>query len=680
MGKIVILDELTANQIAAGEVVERPASVIKELVENSMDAGSTSISVEIKNGGVTMMKVIDNGCGLDDDDVEIAFERHATSKIRGPKDLESIATFGFRGEALASIASVSNIELLTRTSSKDIGTLLRISGGKVLDISPAGSAKGTSITINNLFFNTPARFKFLKKDSTEAGHVADILSRAALGNPDISFKFINNRGISLHSPGNGDLKSAIFSVYGKETRDHLLPIHYDNGGIRVSGFVGDSHIARGTRSCQTFFINKRFVKSKIITAALDEAHKTVLMKNKYPFVVLNLEINPHLVDVNVHPQKLEVRFSDEQLIFRSIFAAVNHALLGKNIHVEQVEEDTKKNDIYILNPRKSDETTYMQEQINAYPAKLQVDPVKMFETKDSSHVFETSLRVPSSSVRSHDDPSSVKSLRVEEKIGADKPLKSSQINPVETSSMGYLDNRSVLGNGELYDSNRGDENPESLTEVRMKTEPEYSVGIQKNREAGIFRENYNVIGQLFKTYIIIEQEKEVLFIDQHAAHERVMFEELKQKFYHNESLAQMLLLPVSLETTTKEAIFLRENIDLFEKMGFIIEDFGHNSFVLRSMTYGFSASLDPKDLFLHIFDYIMNNIDKEKYSIIIDETLYMMACKSAIKANSRLREEEIKALVERLENMENPHTCPHGRPTVLRFTKYEMEKLFKRIV
>ncbi|HEX9062435.1 MAG TPA: DNA mismatch repair endonuclease MutL, partial [Clostridia bacterium] len=319
MGKIVILDESTANKIAAGEVVERPASVVKELMENSIDAGATSISVDIKNGGVSYIKISDNGSGIAGDDVEIAFERHATSKIRSSNDLDSIVTLGFRGEALASIASVSEIELLTRTKDSETGTYIKITGGTVQEVKSAGCPVGTTFTVRDLFYNTPARFKFLKKDSTETGYISDIISKIALGKPSISIRFTSNGSRVIHTPGNGDLLSAIFSVFGKETAKMVIPAEYKDSRVKVTGFAGKPEIARASRTSQIFFLNGRYIKSKLISSAADEAYKTILMKNKYPFLVLNVEISPQMVDINVHPAKTEVRFSDEQEIWRSIY-------------------------------------------------------------------------------------------------------------------------------------------------------------------------------------------------------------------------------------------------------------------------------------------------------------------------------------------------------------------------
>jgi DNA mismatch repair protein MutL len=651
MGKIVILDELTANQIAAGEVVERPASVVKELVENSIDAGASIITVEIKNGGISMIKVIDNGCGIDNDDVEIAFERHATSKIRGPQDLESIYTFGFRGEALASIASVSNIELLTKTENMENGILISLSGGKVTGVSPAGTPKGTNITINNLFFNTPARFKFLKKDSTEASNVADVVAKAALGNPDIAFKFINNRIVNMHTPGNGDLLSAIFSVYGKETAKGLLPLSFESGGVKLTGFAGSAEAARATRSTQTIFINKRYIKSKIITAAIDEAYKTVLMKNKHPFILLNLEINPHLVDVNVHPQKLEVRFSDEQLIFRSVYSAVNNALMNKNFNLgehDKNNKDNKSNEIFILNKVKDGDNTFIQEEIK------------------SDRVFENKVRQYSLS------------NVVEEKVQQDKS--SYEVKDIENNKI--IESKLTEGKRPFEAKVLEVKNIEAknIEVENIEAENIEAKNTETVNKYKIFKEGYSIIGQLFKTYIIIEQDNEILFIDQHAAHERIMFEELKGKFYNNEELAQMLISPITIELTVKESIFIRDNKNIFEKMGFLIDEFGHNSFLLRSVTFGVNEGIEPKVLFVDLLDYMINNMTNEKLKVVMDETLYMIACKSAVKANKILSQNEIKFLIEKLETMENPRTCPHGRPTLLKFSKYDMEKLFKRVL
>lgn len=749
MGNIVILDELTSNQIAAGEVVERPASVVKELIENSIDAKASSINIEIRNGGIAFIKVTDNGCGIETDDIQMAFERHATSKIRNPKDLEAISSFGFRGEALASIASVSKIKLLTKTNECENGILLELSAGKVIDLSPYASKVGTSITVSELFFNTPARFKFLKKDSTEAGHISDAISRIALGNPNISFKFINNKNLSMHTPGNNDLKSTIFSIYGKETSKNILPVFYESNGVTVSGFVGKPEIARATRNHQTFFINKRYIKSKLITAAIDSAYKTLLMKNKYPFAILNLEINPALIDINVHPAKLEVKFSEEQEIFKVLYSGINNALSKADYSRTQEREKTNR-DFFALNrikentvssfssgiskedvvtSGKNDET--VQTKNNAYATenfqvdnqvsrlgsfvtKKQVDKKagnieneddRLYETKDSKKAqingLEDNAMIKGNEGKQENldvwnkwDKSNEEDKKNEVNKGNEEYIESFIEETKKTKeSEGLKENQNINTNVNASINTNASKN--TNTSVNNKPDMHYAVEQEKKAKGGfiyaqrsitektnwkIFNPNYTYIGQIFKTYIVVEQEKETILIDQHAAHERIMFERLKEKYYNSEAMEQMLIEPLSIELTANEALFLKDKFDVFKSVGFVMDDFGQNYFLIRSVPFELKENTDLKKVFLEILDFLMNNYKEKNAKEVIEQALYNMACKSAIKANKSLCELEVRTLINDLEKLENPYTCPHGRPTVLMLKKHELEKIFKRIV
>lgn len=679
MGNIIILDELTANQIAAGEVVERPSSVVKELIENSIDAKATNINIEIKNGGIAFIKVTDNGCGMEADDIQMAFERHATSKIRGPKDLEAISSFGFRGEALASIASVSKVKLLTKTKDFENGVLLELTAGKVIDSSPFAAKVGTSITVSELFFNTPARFKFLKKDSTEAGNISDAVSRIALGNPSISFKFINNKNLSLHTPGNNDLKSTIFSIYGKEIAKNILPVLYENKGVTVSGFVGNTDISRATRNHQTFFINKRYIKSKIVTAAIDQAYKTLLMKNKYPFAVLNLEINPALIDINVHPAKLEVRFSEEQEVFRVIYNGINNAL-SKSDPTRNAEKQTSSREFFALNRIKENISNAVSigiskdDVVTSGKNNLAENFVPNCYTKETTKV---NKKVPQLGSFLTKKQMSTKTDAIEKEAIEKEAFKNCENEDIKEPIHG-------LQKDILINENEGNKQGSHYAlEIDKKTNEGFNFAqktISEKTDWKIFRTNYTYIGQLFKTYIVVEQEKETILIDQHAAHERVMFEKLKKKYYEKEPLEQVLLEPLNVEITMKESLFLKENLEVFKKTGFLIDEFGENSFLIRTVPFALRENTDPKRVFLETLDFLMCNYKEKNENEIIEQTLYNMACKSAIKANKTLCELEVKTLINDLEKLENPYTCPHGRPTVLKLTKQELEKLFKRIV
>jgi len=735
MGKIVILDENTANQIAAGEVVERPASVVKELVENSIDAKSTNISVEISNGGISFIKVVDNGSGIEEDDIEIAFERHSTSKIRRASDLEAITSLGFRGEALASIASVSTVEVTSRPAHREYGRYVKIQGGTLLESNQVGCPAGTTFIVRELFYNTPARFKFLKKDSTEAGYVSDIVSRIALGNPDISFRLINNRNTVIHTPGNNDLLSTIYSLYGKETAKECMEISYEDENVKISGCAGRPEIARANRNYQSIYLNRRYIKNKIISSAIDEAYKTYLMKNKFAFIVLYMELNPLLVDVNVHPTKMEVRFSREQEIFRAVYHAVNNALLSKT-HIRNIsltespknyfkfDQPSKKEADYVQQKLdtdrkfsgynyddfkiKNDDTLkqtwenlsvkdsakidnrkdeYKDEYINKDEAKNKVDinVVKKDKPIDSSSkkiIDRTPNEVFESAGESINESANEP---VDGKIN--EPIDKVSIEPYEITSKstdkdcynfcetGYDNDLKDIGNKPKDNCDDVDNNADTNYDKIRADKDDLST--KKDIEQNIFQ-SARIIGQVFSTYILLQNGDDLIIIDQHAAHERIRFEELREKYAKNESLAQYLLTPVVIELTNQEIAFIEEEKELLNKFGFIFESFGNNSIILRSIPVS-DVSVGIKEAFLEIVDFLMSK-GKKYDRIIEEEALYRIACKSAVKANKKLDEIEIKGILDKLNVLENPYTCPHGRPTVIKITKYEFEKMFKRIV
>lgn len=627
MGNIVILDENTSNKIAAGEVVERPASIVKELVENSIDAGAGNITVEIKNGGISFIKVTDNGLGIDEDDVEIAFERHATSKIRNSDDLDSISTLGFRGEALASIASVSKVQLTTRVQRNSYGMYLEVHGGLIKDVRQTGCPVGTTFVIRDLFYNTPARFKFLKKDSTEAGYISDILNRIALGNPHISFRLLNNGSTIVHTPGNNDLLSAIFSIYGKDIANNVYEVNYCDQNVKIKGYAGKPEISRSNRNHQSIYINGRYIKSKVITSAIDEAYKTFLMKNKFAFVVLDVQINPLFVDVNVHPTKMEVRFSNEQEIFRSIYHAVNNAILNK-ADIRTVKLDEKNKDYFKLNKSTLPEIKYTQQSLIA--------------DKD------TGVR---------EEPSNIEFTN------------NSQKNDLPVNK---------LIKTEINDEKIYKKIPESQQTIQYKNVvPVNGLPVEENSNEQ-FLSYAKLVGQIFSTYIVLEDNDNMMLIDQHAAHERLMFEKLKKKFHNNESLSQLLLTPVVIEVTHQELKFLENEKIFFDKLGFIYENFGNNSIILRAIPY-IDNGINVKQTFMEVVDHLMNSWNSN-FNIIAEDALYTIACKAAVKANNKLDAMEIEYIMKELARIENPYTCPHGRPTIIKISKYELEKKFKRIV
>jgi DNA mismatch repair protein MutL len=656
MGKIIILDENTANKIAAGEVIERPASVIKELVENSIDAGADNISVEIRNGGISFIRVIDNGSGLPEDDVEIAFERHATSKIRRADDLESISSMGFRGEALASIAAVSDVQLSTRVKSSLQGVSINVKGGHLVDVKPIGCPVGTSITVSELFFNTPARYKFLKKDSTEAGYTADMLTRISLCYPEISFKLISNGTTILHTPGNGDLKSTIFSVYGAETAKKLMDVNYQDEHAKVAGFIGKPDIARSNRSHQSIYINRRYIRNKTITAAIDSAYSTFLMKNRYAFVLLDIRLNPNSVDVNVHPSKMEVKFSNEQDIFRAVYHAINGALMTQStirtLPDTNPEKSNYDNTLSKDKQKSSSAKAYMlNDNMVTKPAYSQQDFMRVKEELD---------RKREEAISGHSDRPGFVASESDKKSDTKVELVS-QEEPLNAQIQSQASQSAETPQPETHDAQLNAGKAES----------------QQIPSTSLFS-GTRIIGQAFSTYIFLEGEDELFLLDQHAAHERICYEELKEAFGKDKPLAQMMISSIPIELTASEYQFAISEASFFEKLGFTYEAFGANSIIMRAVPFA-EREVDAGKLFLEILDFVMDGANGEK-NAVADEALYRIACKLAIKANKRLDEREISALLDKLSKLKNPYTCPHGRPAILRLRKYEMEKLFKRIV
>jgi DNA mismatch repair protein MutL len=725
MGKIIILDENTANKIAAGEVIEKPASVIKELVENSIDAGATAISVEIRNGGISFIRVTDNGSGIAEDDVEIAFERHATSKIRRADDLETISSMGFRGEALASIAAVSHVQLSTRVKDAVQGTAVEIRGGRLMSIEPAGCPTGTSITVRELFFNTPARYKFLKKDSTEAGYVADMLSRIALGYPDISFKLISNNSVVMHTPGNGDLKSTIFSIYGQETSKQLIEVRADDSKVSVSGYIGRPEFSRSNRNQQSFYINRRYIKSKTITSAIEAAYGTFLMKNRYAFAVLDIRINQALVDINVHPSKMEVKFSNEQDIYRAVYHAVNNALLEKS-SIRTLPEEKKHKDFFYISERPAVKPSYSQESFEAVRQELErkrAEAISGRAAVSSENTRTASVDTQEAKKDNASDPVNGRNNQqaLDEKdnnivkrdiAGADMNKQASGITEeskiiteksdaqentvfMETAAIEYnihtaaVDqsfgsecfsnlSKNVIETPALEKQTAGNE---ANSAVKVDVEPDQNVDASKDQQneklQDIFQ-NSRIVGQLFSTYILLEIEDELLLLDQHAAHERIRYEELKRAFEKDEPISQTLLAVIPIELTASEYQFALNEKDFFEKLGFSYDSFGYNSIILRAVPFT-DTEVDAKGMFLDVLDYVMSNNGEDR-KLVADEALFTMACKSAVKAHMKLDEREIHELLSRLASLVNPYTCPHGRPAILKLRRYELEKLFKRIV
>ena len=806
MGNIVLLDDLTINKIAAGEVIERPASVIKEMVENSIDAGANNITVEIKNGGISYIKVTDNGKGIAPDDLEIAFERHATSKIRKAEDLDVVTSMGFRGEALASIAAIANVEMISKTEAQDTGYKLVVEAGNILDKQEVGCQTGTSITVRNLFFNTPVRYKFLKKDYTESGYVEDAITRIALVNPNIAIKLINTGKTVIQTNGNGDIKSVIYSIYGKDVATGILPVEYTFEDIQVNGVIGKPEIARSNRSNQLFFVNKRFIKDKVLTAATEQAFKGLIPIGKFGFVILNITMNPAKVDVNVHPAKLEVRFEDESRIFQSIYHAIKNTLLENELvaNTEKPkeldrQENTEKQESKGLFDFRKNETKKI-EQYNDQESKIKTNvglggPVNTADVLEQLRKMQQDLQKQveeNPSIKLNDNYVQMK--KQEETINLNSTETTdneNNQNPAETENIEedinekfeqiaeknknlQVDNTTIenkeLNQNEQQDNNQVEQNineneqqenneneqqnevneqqnevneqqnevnDNKLEEIQTENKSEAEEKLEKITEQikeleslqyedkttedfntmyeklfgtkpiivdtkeeaetpkntavdlikdniSVFEESeeykkpvYKFIGIAFNTYIIIEMDKEMYIIDQHAAHERIMYEKVKNNYYSDLSKdSQMLLIPDVITLTHKEMEIARDNMDMFKKAGFSLEEFGENTIKLTGVPT-VCIDLDNKELFLETLDEI-NTVARTAKQEKEEKFIATVACKAAVKANMVLTKEEVESLMDKLLELPNPFTCPHGRPTAIKMTKYDIERKFAR--
>jgi len=732
LGRIIVLDENTSNKIAAGEVVEKPASVVKEMVENSIDAGATSISVDIRNGGISYIKVTDNGNGMDEDDVEIAFERHATSKIKRAEDLDSIITMGFRGEALASIAAVSSVELQTKTASNTYGMYVHISGGVFKEVRQTGCPVGTTFIIKDLFFNTPARYKFLKKDSTEAGYISDTISRIALGNSDIAFKLISNKALLIHTPGNNDLKSAIYSIYGKEIIKELIQVEYEDERYKITGYVGKPEAARSNRNYQSLYINKRYVKSKLVSYAVEQAYSSILMKNKFPFFVLNIELNPQSVDANVHPAKMDVRFADEGYLSRAIHMAVSKALSSSSLF-NPVTITNKDRELFKFKNTQP-QTEYVQEQLvhqtnsddsNSAFKDKEISTNTAYSAKESSHNSAYSSNEPSTNQSQdsnldkskhfgdkYQDHNSLEKKSSSEITSDEIRLFTSALEPLARTDLRDVrssdrNNSSSINNNSAPSENTSSSTGENLIPKQVPynvsefasnqlntMQVAYSNSENNTASSGLFNSDISTtvkqekasqeltdmkyIGQAFSTYIILQNGDELVLIDQHAAHERILYEKLKTKYESQENTTQLLLEPVVIKLQAYELNAIKSREELFNKIGFIFDDFGNNSIIIRGIPY-LIEGYSPKDIFLELTDKLLESV-KPITTPLADEIIHTIACKAAIKANKKLDDREVHQLLSELANTGRRYTCPHGRPTVIRLTKYEIEKMFKRII
>ena len=811
MGNIVLLDELTINKIAAGEVIERPASVIKEMVENSIDAGAKNITVEIKNGGISFIRITDNGKGIAKDDVELAFERHATSKIRSADDLDTVKSMGFRGEALASIAAIANVELVSKTENDEIGTRIVVEGGDVQSIDEIGCSKGTTITVRNLFFNTPVRYKFLKKDFTESGYIEDVITRIALIHPEISIKFINTGKTVIQTNGNGDIKGVIYNIFGKDIANNLMEVNYEYEYINIKGVIGKPEIARSNRSNQIFFVNDRYIKDKTLSSAVEQAFKGRLPIGKFAFLVLNLEMNPSKVDVNVHPAKLEVRFAEENIAFKAVFHAIKDTLLKSGFMTdreksEEIKEASKEafkiqniepevNKTYEIS--KSTQTSISNENVFEKLKQLQESLKKEVEqnpsiqltdkykemqdkynkimnsdfnnneekTKDSEQnnttlenenqendyinnqnnetektqeeakeeILQTEENTenvnaeeilqkeeetlpketeektlnPENAINGANQENSVNEVNTENTINeANQENSINEVNPQNATNDVNPENEipeneenklkeedpkvksveeKILSFEEIYRQLFGKEPYGGKKQTKSENTNYYTIDTNmEDSNVSMFEENtdyktlsYKFVGIAFNTYIILEIQNELYIMDQHAAHERIMYEKVKKNFYsEGEKSSQLLLLPDIITLTHKEMDIAKDNMKLFRDAGFIVEEFGENTVKLSGVPE-FCVDLDTEELFKETLDEI-NTVARTAKQEKEEKFIATIACKAAVKANMKLDKEEVDRLMSKLLELPNPFSCPHGRPTVIKMSKYEIERKFAR--
>ena len=699
MGKIVLLDDLTINKIAAGEVIERPASVVKEVMENSIDAGASKITVEIRNGGISYIRVTDNGKGIMQDDMEIAFERHATSKLRSAEDLNEIKSMGFRGEALASIAAIAKVSLVSKTADSSTGYEVIAEGGKILSKQEAGCPNGTSITIENLFFNTPVRYKFLKKDFTESGYIEDVVTRIALVHPEIAIKLINTGKTVIQTSGNGDIKAVIYNIYGKEIAENLINIDYDYEDIKVTGVIGKPVISRSNRSNQLFFVNDRYVKDKTLSGAAEQAFKGFVTIGKHGFLVLNIKMDPQKVDVNVHPAKLEVRFQEESKIFKAVFHAIKEGLLRgdlvadtesidgldstktkyneepiqPDIKVEQKDNtnfrdilnnqvQTQTNNDFLDKQATEQKTEETFEQVMAKLKKMQ-DVVKMARGQTTEKIEEQEGNITNV-------------IEEPKETVINMPEEETQDNNIETSDEDFL---------KMYEKNFGiavkpkEQKEDGNLDVSNDFKPITGENISVFEEQANYTviPSYKFIGIAFNTYIIIEMKDDLYIIDQHAAHERIMYEKIKANYYSDsEKNSQLMLLPDIITLTHKEMGIYKDNREMFKKAGFMVEEFGENTVKLSGVP-DVLIDLETKELFLETLDEI-NTVARTAKQEIEEKFIATVACKAAVKAHMVLDREEVMQLLDKLLVLPNPFTCPHGRPTAIKMTKNEIEKKFSR--
>lgn len=689
---IHVLDSRTIDRIAAGEVVERPASVVKELVENAIDAGSTAITVEAKEGGIEFIRVTDNGCGIEREQLPTAFLRHATSKIEDADDLNHIASLGFRGEALSSIAAVSRVEIITKRKENLTGTRMVLEGAREQSIDEIGAPDGTTFLMRNLFFNTPVRRKFLKQPATEGSYITDLMEHLALSRPDISFKFVLGNQTRFHTSGNGDLREVIYRIYGREIASELVPIQIEENGIKVEGYLGKPVLVRSNRNFEIYFINGRFIRSGVIAKAIEEGYKQYLMQHKFPLCVLHITMDTETVDVNVHPSKMDVRFSDGMAFARMLSEKIAATLRNREMipgasledekSIQKKEQEDRKASWKEHTPEvfeKKREESYRVMEAARYEAvpKDRREFIQKPIWQEAHAAVQTSIRKPEQepvSARTEEQPTAP--------VAAPAPKEDDFF--VETEPLKPTCPQSVI----CPETAEVMEAVESIPAEKQPSDMDMEPGVKDVQQMNLFEEKllsvqnrsrYRIIGQVFDTYWLIQFEDKLFIIDQHAAHEKVKYERLMKQFHEKSVISQRLMPPIIVSLTGQEESILHTYEDAFTQLGFEIEAFGGNEYALRSVPvdlYGCSE----RELFLAVLDELSQETGNRGSFQVIEEKIASMSCKAAVKGNNRLSLQEADQLIDELLTLDNPYNCPHGRPTIITMTETDLEKKFKRIV
>ena len=629
--KIAVLEKSTIDKIAAGEVVERPSSVVKELVENAIDAGASAITVEIKDGGKSYIRITDNGCGIPEDELSVAFMRHSTSKLRDASELADIHTLGFRGEALSSISAVSRVEMITKPADTLMGVRYVIEGSKEVSLDKIGAPDGTTIMVYQLFFNTPARKKFLKTDTTEASYISELMERLALSHPDISFCFISNKKEKIHTSGNGNLMDTIYQIYGRQIASNLLTVEKETDLLKVSGFIGNSNVARGNRSLENFYINGRYIKSPLLSKSVEEGYVGYLMQHQYPFCVLMITTKEASVDVNVHPTKQEVRFDDEMAI-ADIFKSLIFERLHQREDIVEVTLDENVQAAPLRKTTENDATDPGSESMTCEP-----------ESKKEETIIEV----------------------------APEPFEKSRLEKMrqKITAQIHADTPYERKYQEYYQEKEKEQDQSREEKVTYE---------QTSFLSEQARAKHRIIGQVFDTYWLIEHDNKLYIIDQHAAHEKVLFERMMKQLQDKEMTTQYVSPPIIVSLTRAEQDILKRYEEVFSELGYVISSFGGNEFAIEGVP-GNLFSFDVKEFFMELLASCGELKGNDGHDMIV-EKVASMSCKAAVKGNNRLSYPEIEELLDELLSLENPYHCPHGRPTIIAMTKYELEKKFKRIV